>query len=205
LLSEVSKAGAGAPVAIEATYGWYWAVDTLQEQGFEVHLAHPKGLASFQDRRVNMRGRLGQTDRRSRGRVATTPGCRGFDWPIGRCLVADADQRTIDRYTAQQFGDHIGPFVRRRCNEEARGALPGRDHSSETQKYGALLRSSRPRRDEREFVGPVVRCEVPRVCDCDSHRDRFVVVCTHLCMMPHASGSAIGSRCPVLAYARSLS
>ena len=52
LLREVSKAGFGAPVALEATYGWYWAVDTLQKHGFDVHLAHPKGLASFQDRRV---------------------------------------------------------------------------------------------------------------------------------------------------------
>jgi transposase len=52
LLREVGKAGPGAPVAIEATYGWYWAVDVLQEHGFEVHLAHPKGLASFQGRRV---------------------------------------------------------------------------------------------------------------------------------------------------------
>ena len=52
LLREVAKAGAGAPVAIEATYGWYWAVDALQEHGFEVHLAHPKGLASCQGRRV---------------------------------------------------------------------------------------------------------------------------------------------------------
>ena len=52
LLREVSKAGPGAPVAIEATYGWYWAVDTLHEHGFQVHLAHPKGLASFQGRRV---------------------------------------------------------------------------------------------------------------------------------------------------------
>ena len=52
LLREVAKAGAGAPVAIEATYGWYWAVDALQEQGFQVHLAHPKGLRSFEGRRV---------------------------------------------------------------------------------------------------------------------------------------------------------
>jgi transposase len=52
LLQEVAKAGAGAPVAIEATYGWYWAVDALQEQGFQVHLAHPKGLKSFEGRRV---------------------------------------------------------------------------------------------------------------------------------------------------------
>jgi transposase len=52
LLREVGKAGVGAPVAIEATYGWYWAVDALQEKGFEVHLAHPKGLKTFEGRRV---------------------------------------------------------------------------------------------------------------------------------------------------------
>lgn len=52
LLREVGKAGPGAPVAIEATYGWYWAVDALQEHGFQVHLAHPKGLKSFEGRRV---------------------------------------------------------------------------------------------------------------------------------------------------------
>jgi hypothetical protein len=30
-------------VVIEATYGWYWAVDLLREAGFSVHLAHPSG------------------------------------------------------------------------------------------------------------------------------------------------------------------
>jgi transposase len=43
LLEEVSKAGDNAEVVIEATYGWYWAVDVLQENGFKVHLAHPAG------------------------------------------------------------------------------------------------------------------------------------------------------------------
>jgi len=52
LLREVAKAGGGAQVAIEATYGWYWAVDALQEHGFRVHLAHPKGLKTFEGRRV---------------------------------------------------------------------------------------------------------------------------------------------------------
>ena len=28
---------------IEATYGWYWAVDLLRDAGFSVHLAHPSG------------------------------------------------------------------------------------------------------------------------------------------------------------------
>ena len=43
LLEVVSAAGEGAEVVIEATYGWYWAVDLLREAGFSVHLAHPSG------------------------------------------------------------------------------------------------------------------------------------------------------------------
>ena len=43
LLEVVSEAGEGAEVVIEATYGWYWAVDLLADAGFSVHLAHPSG------------------------------------------------------------------------------------------------------------------------------------------------------------------
>jgi transposase len=52
LIAEVGKAGPAAPVAVEATYGWYWAVEALQAAGCEVHLAHPKGNASMHNRRV---------------------------------------------------------------------------------------------------------------------------------------------------------
>jgi transposase len=38
-------------VVIEATYGWYWAVDVLEELGASVHLANPKAL-NWGDRRV---------------------------------------------------------------------------------------------------------------------------------------------------------
>jgi transposase len=44
-------AGAEPQVVIEATYGWYWAVDFLQELGATVHLANPKAL-NWGDRRV---------------------------------------------------------------------------------------------------------------------------------------------------------
>jgi transposase len=46
LVKAVRPAGRGAPVAVEATYGWYWAVDALQQARFEVHLAHPYGMKS---------------------------------------------------------------------------------------------------------------------------------------------------------------
>jgi transposase len=39
----VAEAGNDADVVVEATYGWYWAVDLLQADGHRVHLAHPSG------------------------------------------------------------------------------------------------------------------------------------------------------------------
>lgn len=52
LVAEVAKAGPAPRVAIEATFGWYWAVDALQAAGAEVHLAHPRGMVGMNDRRV---------------------------------------------------------------------------------------------------------------------------------------------------------
>ena len=51
LAAEVAKAGEHPEVVLEATYGWYWAVDVLQELGATVHLAHPSGLNWGQRRR----------------------------------------------------------------------------------------------------------------------------------------------------------
>ena len=44
IASAVAEAGPEPEVVIEATYGWYWIVDWLQEQGATVHLANPSGL-----------------------------------------------------------------------------------------------------------------------------------------------------------------
>ena len=43
LSAEVAKAGPQPEVILEATYGWYWAADVLQELGAHTHLAHPLG------------------------------------------------------------------------------------------------------------------------------------------------------------------
>jgi transposase len=40
---------AGAHVALEATYGWEWLAELLDEAGYDVHLAHP--LRTRRDRR----------------------------------------------------------------------------------------------------------------------------------------------------------
>lgn len=52
LARQIAKAGPDPRVVLEATYGWYWAVDALQAAGAEVHLAHPLGVKGFAYRRV---------------------------------------------------------------------------------------------------------------------------------------------------------
>lgn len=52
LAAEVAEAGDSPEVAIEATVGWYWAVDALEELGARVHLAHSLGVKAFENRQV---------------------------------------------------------------------------------------------------------------------------------------------------------
>src|ERR671932_772197 len=52
LALEIAKAGPDPEVVLEATYGWYWAVDVLADAGARVHLAHPLGVKGFAYRRV---------------------------------------------------------------------------------------------------------------------------------------------------------
>jgi transposase len=52
LAAEIAKAGEHPQVVLEATYGWYWAADVLQDVGAQVHLAHPLGVKGFAYRRV---------------------------------------------------------------------------------------------------------------------------------------------------------
>src|SRR3954463_16314876 len=52
LAAVMARAGEAPEVVLEATYGWYWAADTLTELGASVHLAHPLGVKAFAYRRV---------------------------------------------------------------------------------------------------------------------------------------------------------
>jgi transposase len=52
LRREIARAGQHPRVVVEATYGWYWAADVLEEAGAEVHLAHPLGVKAYTYRRV---------------------------------------------------------------------------------------------------------------------------------------------------------
>jgi transposase len=48
----IADAGPNPDVALEATYGWYWAADVLEANGATVHLAHPLGVKAFSYQRV---------------------------------------------------------------------------------------------------------------------------------------------------------
>ena len=52
LATAMAAVGEHPEVVLEATYGWYWAVDALAELGATVHLAHPLGVKGFAYRRV---------------------------------------------------------------------------------------------------------------------------------------------------------
>src|SRR5437899_153336 len=52
LAAVIARAGESPEVVLEATYGWYWAVDALRDLGAVVHLAHPLGVKTFEYRRV---------------------------------------------------------------------------------------------------------------------------------------------------------
>ncbi len=52
LIEAVTAAGPDPEVVLEATWGWYWAVDVLADEGIVVHLAHPLGIKGFENRRV---------------------------------------------------------------------------------------------------------------------------------------------------------
>ena len=52
LRRQIGRAGTHPRVVLEATYGWYWAADTLAAAGAEVHLAHPLGVKGFAYRRI---------------------------------------------------------------------------------------------------------------------------------------------------------
>jgi transposase len=52
VLAAVAAAGPSPEVVVEATFGWYWLVDLLEENGCSVHLASPSQL-NWGNRRVN--------------------------------------------------------------------------------------------------------------------------------------------------------
>jgi len=77
----LSPAGPAPQVVLEATYGWYWAVETLQQLGARVHLAHPLGIKGFTTRRVKNDERAA-TDLADLLRMGRLPGAHIAPEPV---------------------------------------------------------------------------------------------------------------------------
>ena len=80
LAAVMARAGEAPEVVLEATYGWYWAVDALRQQGARVHLAHPLGVKAFEYRRVKNDERDAARSGRS---AADGPAAGGVDRAAG--------------------------------------------------------------------------------------------------------------------------
>ncbi len=37
-----------AAIVVESTYNWYWLVDGLQDEGYNVHLANPSAIKQYE-------------------------------------------------------------------------------------------------------------------------------------------------------------
>jgi transposase len=48
----IEEAGPEPEVAVEATWGWYWAADLIADMGGTVHLGHPLAIKGYENRRV---------------------------------------------------------------------------------------------------------------------------------------------------------
>jgi hypothetical protein len=86
-------------VVLEATYGWYWAVDALQAGGANVHLAHPLGVKAFEYRRV-------KNDLLTELPGLDSPG--GVRLPIGVATFPVRDQRRGWAAGVVRFGGAAG-------------------------------------------------------------------------------------------------
>ena len=103
LAAAVTEAGPSPEVVIEATYGWYWVVDLLQELGATVHLANQGGPAVFEHRRTT------GFDRRFQRGIRLTP-------------------RRDEQGPADPGRNHVDREVRTACRAPAQGGheeLPG--------------------------------------------------------------------------------
>jgi len=118
LAQEVAKAGEGPEVVLEATYGYYWLVDLLQDLGAKVHLAHPSGLR-WEGRRVK-NDEIDATDLADRLRMHRLPEAWIAPPPV-------RELRELVRYRAKLVALCSGLKAQVHAVMAKHGILPGLD------------------------------------------------------------------------------
>jgi transposase len=118
LAQEIAKAGESPEVVLEATYGYYWLVDLLKDQGAKVHLAHPSGL-KWEGRRVK-NDEIDATDLADRLRMHRLPEAWIAPPP-------ERELRELVRYRAQLVALRSGLEAQVHAVMAKQGILPGLD------------------------------------------------------------------------------
>ena len=96
----MARAGEAPEVVLEATYGWYWAADTLAELGAHVHLAHPLGVRMFSYRRV-------------KNDLLTELADRSFELCMRRPAVLARSRLVIDEDGPRELSGRVVPLLGR--------------------------------------------------------------------------------------------
>ena len=120
LRAVLARAGSNPRVVAGATYGWYWAADTLAAAGADVHLAHPLGVRAFSCRRVK-NDEKDAADLAGLLRLGRLPGARVR--PAAGPRAAGADPVPDQAGAAAVLGQ--GPGARGAGQAGHPGALPG--------------------------------------------------------------------------------
>jgi transposase len=116
LAHEIAKAGESPEVVLEATYGYYWLVDMLKDQGANVHLAHPSGL-KWEGRRVK-NDEIDATDLADRLRMHRLPEAWIAPPPV-------RELREMVRYRAKLVALRSGLKAQVHAVMAKQGILPG--------------------------------------------------------------------------------
>jgi transposase len=106
---EIARAGKAPKVVLEATFGWYWAADTLAAAGAEVRLAHPLGVKAFTYRRV-------KNDERDAAHLADLLRMG----PLPEAWIAPAQVRELRELTRYR---HKLVHLRTSCKDQVHGVL----------------------------------------------------------------------------------
>jgi hypothetical protein len=143
LMAVMTHCCAAPEVVMEATYGWYWAVQLLQDLGATVHLANPNAL-NWGDRRVK-NDVIDATDLADMLRLGRLP--EAWIAPPAlrelRELVRLSRQARAAPHRAQGAGAR-GDGERRRARETHRHVLRGGEPSTRSARARRAVRTSGP-------------------------------------------------------------
>jgi len=79
----LAELGSELQVALEATYGWEWLADLLEQEGHELHLSHPLRTKAIAEARV----KTDAVDARTLAHLLRADRLPERTWPLASCAI----------------------------------------------------------------------------------------------------------------------